>query len=132
MPAPCVWSTGNCTCPETYVHGPMAYDLCFSDAEDTRANAVSEAQQKIIILVVLLAMVGFGMKIDIQQITLDRIKKPVLVALFGQLIVNPIVMVCLLVVFPLLPEVRLGALMISVSPGGNWSHYSITRFLNTI
>lgn len=66
--------------------------------------------------------IAFGMKINTREITLDKIKKPVLSALFGQLIINPIVMVCLIAMFSLSAEVRLGALMISVSPGGNGSN----------
>jgi hypothetical protein len=54
MPQPC--SGKPCVCPATSPNGPLAYDLCFNEAENKLAISISDFQQKIIIVVLLLAM----------------------------------------------------------------------------
>lgn len=111
-----------CNCTSDYPHGPFAYGYCFSDDEERRGALILNVQFLIIIIIVLSIMTALGAKMDLAQLGPSKVTKPVFIGLLGQCIINPVVMVALTALFDLSPLISLGALMVSIAPGGNGSN----------
>ncbi|MBL7817596.1 MAG: bile acid:sodium symporter family protein [Saprospiraceae bacterium] len=81
----------------------------------------------LLVLNAILALLMFGIALDIHKKDFDLLwknPKPAIVGMMGQLIILPLVTVGLVFVFNPPPSVALGMIAISACPGGNNSNYT--------
>lgn len=115
----------TCTAPYDAVLGTLSGG-CFTAEEIARSVNLSNLQQRAIVLAALSAGVAVGMRMNIQAVSMKN-WKPAAIALFGQIICNPIIMIILTLVFGLSKESKMISLIIGTSPGGIGSN--IATFL---